>query len=110
MRTTLTSLALVVALAACGARTISVESAPAAAPSITLTVTNALSQAVNVYIVTGGTDRFIQQVAANSTSALPVAGLQSGTVVQLKATTADGTKTYTKGGVTLQSTNSWNVP
>ena len=110
MRATLVSMALLASLAACGARTVSVESAPATAPSITLTVTNGLTQAVNVYVVSGSTDRFVQQVAAKSTASLAVAGLPAGAIVQLKATTADGTKTYTKDGVTLQSSNMWTVP
>ncbi|MEP7343955.1 MAG: hypothetical protein ABI877_01750 [Gemmatimonadaceae bacterium] len=110
MRATLTSLVLVATLAACGARAVTVESAPATAPAITLTVTNGLTQAVNVYVVTGNTDRFVQQVAAKSTASLSVAGVSTGAIVQLKATTADGTKTYTKDGVALQTSNSWTVP
>ncbi|MBV6522986.1 MAG: hypothetical protein MNPFHGCM_03152 [Gemmatimonadaceae bacterium] len=99
-----------VVLSACGARTVSVESAPAATVAVTLTVTNALPQALNIYVVTGSSDRFLQQVAANSTTSLPVAGVATGSVVQLKAVTADGAKTYTKAGVALQATNAWQVP
>ncbi|MFN8574562.1 MAG: hypothetical protein U0132_21090 [Gemmatimonadaceae bacterium] len=102
--------ALVLATAGCGARAVQVESAPAAAPTVTLTVTNALTQAVNVYVVTGGSDQLVNQVAANPTTELPVRGVSVGAVVRLKATTSDGSKTYTKDGVTLQSSNSWKVP
>ncbi|MFN8579802.1 MAG: hypothetical protein U0163_02315 [Gemmatimonadaceae bacterium] len=101
---------LSVALVGCGGRTVKVESAPNAAPTVTLTVTNDLAQAVNVYVVSGGSDHLLNQVAANSTTALPVPGFAAGAVVRLKATTSDGTKTYTKDGVTLQSSNSWKVP
>lgn len=110
MRVRLVSLVLLGTLAGCGARTISVESAPMAAPTISLTVTNGLAQAVNVYVVSGSTDHFLQQVAANATVSLPVAGLAIGATVRLRATTADGTKTYTKDGVSLQSVMTWAVP
>jgi phosphotransferase system HPr-like phosphotransfer protein len=75
-----------------------------------LTVTNDLTQAVNVYVVLSGTERLLQQVAAKSTADLPVAGLAQGTIVRLKATTADGTKTYTKDGVALAVRSTWTVP
>jgi hypothetical protein len=110
MRAIFASVVFIGALVGCGGRAIRVESAPVVAPSITLTVTNGLAQAVNVYIVSGGLDRFLQQVAANSTAALRVAGLTIGASVGLKATTADGTKTYTKDGVSLQAGNTWAVP
>ena len=110
MRARLASLLLFASLTACGARTVSVESAPPPASTVTLTVTNSLSDPVNVYVVTGSTETFVQTVSGNTTSSLSVKGVQAGTVVQLKATTSDGSKTYTKAGVTLQATNTWNVP
>ncbi len=111
MRATIASVLLVSTLAACGARQVSVESAPATA-SITLTVTNALTQAVNVYVVVPGESnpRLVEQVAAKATSSLTVRNVAAGATVQLRATTADGMKTYTKDGVTLQSSTSWTVP
>ncbi len=110
MRSLLAISVLLLASAGCSARTVKVESAPASVATVTLTVTNTLTQSVNVYVVTGGSDQLLDQVGANATTELPVRGLSVGAMVRLKATTSDGTKTYTKDGVTLQSSNSWKVP
>jgi len=91
-------------------RGIVVESAPAPSASAVLTVSNDLDQAVNVYVVSGSTDHFVKQVAGKSTEQLNVVGVNVGSTVRLKATTADGTKTYTKDGVVLQAATSWKVP
>lgn len=104
--------ALLVSLAACGPRQVDVRSDPVPATDATYAIrlTNTLSQAVNVYVVSGGTDLFVKQVAANSTELLPVRGLSSTGPVRLRATTADGTRTYTKDDVVLTSDYQWRVP
>jgi hypothetical protein len=49
-------------------------------------------------------------VAANSTKALAVNGVSSGSTVSLKAVTVDGTRTYTRDGVVLSGTYAWTLP
>jgi hypothetical protein len=105
--------ALVIAsAAACGGRQVEVRTGaqPAAAAAVSVRMTNNLSQAVNVYVTTGGSDLFLRQVPANSTEELPVQGVATGSSVSLKARTVDGTRTYSKDNVVLSSSNTWQVP
>jgi hypothetical protein len=109
--------ALVLALAlvtttACGPRQVEVRSEPASASdaTVTLHITNNLGQAVNVYVVTDQSNVFVKQLAANTTEDMPVRGVAAGTSVKLRATTADGTRTFTSDAMTLSSTTSWRVP
>jgi hypothetical protein len=98
---------------ACGPRQVEVRTAtpaPAAESGPALQVNNTLSQAVNVYVTTGGTDMFIRQVAASSSLRVPVQGVASGTTVTLKAVTADGTRTYSRASVVLSGTVSFPIP
>jgi hypothetical protein len=108
MRTALLTVTLAL-VAACGPRQVEVRTAPAQAP-ITLQVSNTLPTAVNVYVVTGGTDTFLRQVKANSNESVPVQGVPAGSTVTLKAVTVDGTKTYTRANVTLSGTYSFPLP
>lgn len=102
---------LAVALAACGGRQVEVRTGPSTqASTVGLQVTNNLTQAVNVYVTSGGSDIFLRQVGANATESLPVQGVASGSTVTLKATTVDGTRTYTKENVTLSGNYVWTVP
>ena len=110
MRLFVTAL-LVVAVAACGPRRVEVTSNPSpAAADAAVHVTNSLSQAVNVYVVNAGTDMFLKQVAANSAEHLPVRGVAPGTTVTLRATTVDGTRTFSRDRVVLTSMYAFNVP
>lgn len=102
------ALILAGALMAC-ARRVEVNTAPTTA-QVSLHVTNNASQAMNIYVTSGGSDTFVGQVAANSTADLSVSGIAAGTSVTLKARTADGTRTYTKDGVMLSGSTSWTVP
>jgi hypothetical protein len=95
---------------ACGGRTVEVQTGPKQAPQASVQVTNNLTQAVNVYVTAGGSDIFLKQVAPNASEAVPVQGVAPGTAVVLKATTVDGTRTYTKENVTLASGLVWQVP
>ena len=52
----------------------------------------------------------LNQVAANSTEDLPVAGVAAGVQVRLKATRTDGSKTYTSDPMPLGATTTWQVP
>ena len=98
-------------LGACGARQVEVRSAPTTTSAdATIRFTNNLSQAVNVYAVTGATEVFVKQVNANGTESLAVRGVTAGSSVRLKATTVDGTKTYTKDNVVLGPSATWQVP
>jgi hypothetical protein len=98
------------ALAACGGRQVEVRTGPEPATDVSIHLTNNLSQAVNVYVVSGGNDIFIKQVSANTVDILPVAGVPAGATVNLRASTVDGTRTYTKNNVTLSSGYDWRLP
>ena len=109
MRTFFAVFALVVA-AACGPRQVDVTSgAPSTQSQVSLTVTNNETQPVQVYVVQGGNAMFIKQVAARSTETLSVPGVASGSAVTLRATRADGSRTYTKD-VTLTNSYNYVVP
>jgi hypothetical protein len=106
---------LIVALAvvfatACAGRQVEVTTGAEPAADAAIHITNNLSQAVNVYVTTGGTDMLLKQVAANSTEHLPVRGIGTGSSVTLKAVTVDGTRTYTRKDVVLSSMYEWRVP
>ena len=111
MRTMIVAVLLALT-AGCGPRQVEVRTAPEAtrAPELALHVTNDLSQAVNVYVVSEGTDLFLRQVPANTTMDLPVQGIIVGSTVTLRATTLDGSRTYTRPNVMLNGTYSWTVP
>lgn len=109
MRFALAALALS-ALAACGPRQVEVRTAPTQSAEVAIHFTNNLSQAVNVYYNTGGSDTFVRQVAANTTEHLPVAGVSAGTTVTLKATVVGSTTTYQKANVTMTDMVTWRVP
>jgi hypothetical protein len=99
-----------VALAACGGRQVEVRTGAEPATETSIHLTNDLSQAVNVYVVSGGNDIFLKQVAANSVETLPVSGVPAGATVNLRAVTVDNTRTYTKNSVTLTSMYDWRLP
>lgn len=101
---------LLAATVACGSRQIEVKTGATPASAATVTINNTLAKAVNVSVVSGGTDLFLRQVAANSTETVPVQGVASGSVVTLKAVTVDGANTYTRDNVTLGGTFTWQVP
>lgn len=101
--------ALLVLSTACS-RQVVVETAPAAQSTASLKVTNTTSQAVSVYVTGAGPELFLKSVAANSTEVIPVPGIASGSTVRLRATLADGSRSYTKDGVVLSGVYDWNVP
>jgi hypothetical protein len=110
MRMLLASLALAVSVSACGPRQVEVSTGPAPAADVSIRLTNNLTQAVNLYVTSGGSDVFLKQVAANAVEVVPVRGLAAGTTVTLKARTVDGTRTYTRDNVYLASNFEWRVP
>lgn len=107
-------LAAVVAATACGPRQVEVRTAPTtpstASPSVQLT--NNLSQAVNVYVVsTGGGELFLRQIPANTAETVPVTGLATGSPVTFKAVTVDGSRTYQSRTAPLSAAAFlWSVP
>jgi len=109
MRVLMLSLSMI-AMVACGGRQVEVRTGPEPATDVSIRLTNNLSQAVNVYVVSGGNDIFIKQVSANTVDNLPVAGVPAGATVNLRASTVDGTRTYTKNNVTLNSMYDWRLP
>jgi hypothetical protein len=106
---TLPAIAIAALIASACSRSVALETSAPTPAEVSLRVTNDLTQAVNVYVVSGSTDNFVKQVAAQSTETLPVRGVPAGSTVQLKATTVDGTKTYTRNGVVLRDTFEWRV-
>jgi hypothetical protein len=98
-----------VATTACGPRTVEVRSEPTR-PETHVRVTNALGQAVNVYVLSGDNEIFLRQVPANSEARLPVSGVAAGSTVRLRAVTLDGSRTYTSDSIVLQGTYPWRVP
>lgn len=95
---------------ACAGRQVEVTTGAEPTADAGIHITNNLSQAVNVYVTTGGTDVLLKQVAANSTEHLPVRGIGAGTNVTLKAVTVDGTRTYTRKDIVLSAMYEWRVP
>jgi hypothetical protein len=93
----------------CGPRQAEVRSTPRPTAEVSLSITNRLTQPINVYVVTDGTEVFLKQVAANTSELVPVPNLPPGTTVQLRARTADGTRTYTRDNVVLGATVAWEV-
>ncbi len=109
MRSIFVALAMT-AVAACGKRGVEVRTAAQPMASVAVRMTNNLSQAVNVYVVSGGSDIFLKQVAPNSTEQLPVQGVATGASVTLKAVPVDNSQTYTRDNVVLTGTYMWQVP
>ena len=109
MRILMLSLSMAV-LAACSGRQVEVRTGAEPAVETSIHLTNDLSQAVNVYVVSGGNDIFVKQVAANSVEHIPVAGVPAGATVNLRAVTVDGTRTYTKNNVTMSTMYDWRLP
>lgn len=109
MKALIAAALLAVSTAACS-RQVEVETAPAPQSTATLHVMNNLSQAVNVYVVSGGQDIFLKQVAARGQEGISVPGVAAGSNVTLKATAADGTRTYTKDNVVLTAMYHWEIP
>ena len=109
MRALMLSLSMF-ALAGCSGRQVEVRTGPEPAADVALHVTNNLSQAVNVYVVSGTNDIFLKQVAANTVEHIPVSGVAAGSTVNLRAVTVDGRSTYTKSNVTLNSMYDWRLP
>lgn len=96
-------------LTGCGPRQVEVRSDPRPAAAVSLSVTNRLTQPINVYVVVDGANTFLRQVPANTTELIPVPNLAAGTSVELRARTADGTRTYSRDNVILQGTVPWEV-
>lgn len=109
MKAIIAAALLAVSVAACS-RQVEVQTAPAPQSTATLHVMNNLSQAINVYVVSGGQDIFLKQVAARGQEGISVPGIAAGSSVNLRATTADGTKTYTKDNVVLTAMYHWELP
>ena len=110
MKSLIASLAIAVTLSACGPRQVEVTTGPAPAADVSIRFTNNLTQAVNLYVASGGTDVFLKQVAASSVEVVPVRGLNAGATVTLKARTVDGTRTYTRDNIYLAANYEWRVP
>jgi predicted RecA/RadA family phage recombinase len=96
---------------ACGGRQVEVRTAPTVSSELAVQVTNNLSQAVNVYVTpSGGQELFLRQVPANTVEKVPVQGVASGSMVVVKAVTADGSRTYQSRNVALSGLFVWSIP
>ncbi len=110
MKLLLASLALLISTSACGPRQVEVTTGAQPAADVSIRFTNNLTQAVNLYVTSGGTDVFVKQVSANSVEVVPVRGITAGTTVTLKARTVDGTRTYSRDNIYLGANYEWRVP
>ena len=110
MKLLLAALALIVTTSACGPRQVEVTTGAQPAADVSIRFTNNLTQAVNLYVTSGGTDVFLKQVSSNSVEVVPVRGITAGTTVTLKARTVDGTRTYSRDNVYLGANYEWRVP
>jgi sugar (pentulose or hexulose) kinase len=110
MKKLLALMTIAFAATACGPRQVEVRTGAQPASEVTLKVTNNLGQAANVYVVNGGSDVFLKQVAANATESINVPGISAGSTVGLKATPIDGSRSYTKDNVTLSGVYVWQIP
>ena len=110
----LATLALLALAPACTGRQVEVRTgpeAPATQGSVSVRVTNSLTQAVNVYVVTGGVETFVTQVPAQGSQTAAVQGVAPGATVTLRARQVDGSRTYERANVVLTSgVFDWRVP
>ena len=101
----------VLAVPGCAGRVVEVGTGEVTAADATLVLTNALAQAVNVYVRPGGGGEiFLRQVPGNVTETIPVRGLGVGTAVTLRAAPVDGRVSYTRENVVLARGVTWRVP
>lgn len=70
------ALVLVATTSGCAGRQVEVTTGPEPAADVSIRFTNNLTQAVNLYVASGGTDVFLKQVSSNSVENVPVRGLQ----------------------------------
>ena len=110
MKIIIASIVLALGLSACGPRQVEVTTGAQPAADVSIRFTNNLTQAVNLYVTSGGTDVFLKQVSASSVEVVPVRGLSAGTTVTLKARPVDGTRTYTRDSIYLASNYDWRIP
>ena len=110
MKTILFAALVACATVGCGPRKVDVTTGAQTTSEVALSVTNNLTQAVNVYVVNGDNEVFLKQVAANSTDRINVPNVAAGTTVKLKATPVDGSDSYTRDNVTLSGLYEWRVP
>lgn len=95
--------------AAC-ARKVTLQTTPAAPVEVSIRLTNNATQAVSVYVQAGGPEVFLKQVSANTTEVIPVPNVASGTSARLRATLADGSRSYTRESAMLTGVFDWQVP
>jgi hypothetical protein len=114
MKNTLRIAAAMLAFTGCaamgGGRQIEVRTGPTVQADVSVHITNNLTQAVNFYVVSGGSDIFVKQISSSSTENVPIQGVAAGSTVTLKAVTVDGTRTYTRDNVALNGVYEWKVP
>jgi hypothetical protein len=110
LRSVIALMAGAVLLTACRQRQVQVRTSPTTQAQVAVQVNNNLAQAVNVYVVSSGTETFLRQVNANSSATIPVQGVASGAAVDLKAVTADGARTYSRKSVVLNGTYVFPLP
>lgn len=108
------AVALLALAVACTGRQVEVGTGPetgAAVEAPAVRVTNSLTQAVNVYVVTEGREVYVAQVAAQATQQVAVQGVAAGANVTLRAREVDGGRTYERANVTLGAgVLDWRVP
>lgn len=109
MRFSRLALLLAISAAACS-RQVAVTTPSTSNQSVTLKVTNNATQTVTIVVQSAGTDYTVGTVPANTTAVLNVAQVPAGSTVRLRATLADGSRSYTRDGVVMSATTEWQVP
>jgi hypothetical protein len=111
MRLAMLVLLLAVSTTSCRRRV--VVTTPTPVPQVaqaSLKVSNDAAQAVTVFVSYAGTEYTLGRVTANTTAVLAVAQVPVGAQVRLRAELADGSRSYTRDGVTLTTSYEWRVP
>ncbi len=113
LRVAAAAAALTLGAAACGGRQVEVRTGetPAANES-SISFTNNLGQAVNVYVTpaSGSGEIFLKQVPARSSEVIAVRGVSPGTAARLRAAPVDGSVNYSRDNVVLGTGFAWTVP
>ena len=99
-----------VGAAGCGPRQVDVSAAEPTGAAVQLAVTNSLSQAVNIYVVSNGAETFLRQIGPNASETIPVRSVAAGSTVTLRAVPVDGRDNYTRQNVVLSGTYTWQLP
>jgi hypothetical protein len=94
----------------CANRLIKVRTGSRTPPAAAyLSLENGHTGAVNVYLIAKTTEVFLRQVKARTRETFPVHGVETGTLVSLRAKAVDGQQSWVRDSVALADTIRWNL-